>query len=288
MRVLIVGCGYVGRRAAAKWHSRGDSVCALTRSPQRGEELAAAGVTPIIGDVMQPETLVELPTADLVLYAVGLDRSAGYSQREVYVEGLKNVLAAIKGKCPRLIYLSSTSVYGQTAGEWVDEESPCQPTRSSGQVCLEAERTLLSTAESGELSAHILRLSGIYGPGRLLARLEALRSGEPLAGNPEGFLNLIHVDDIVRAIFACEQRGAANQTYLISDDRPITRRVYYETLAKLVEAPKPQFDGRSSERHDAGSLNKRCRNRRMRDQLEVELAYPTIETGLPAALGAES
>ena len=187
-----------------------------------------------------------------------------------------------------MIYLSSTSVYGQTGGEWVDEDSPCEPTRPSGRVCLEAEQVVQAVGEQVGLPTNILRLSGIYGPRRLLARLAALRSGEPLAGNPEGFLNLIHVDDIVRAIAACENRGRPGRAYLISDDRPVTRRAYYEALASLIDARPPQFDGRSSQRHDPSSLNKRCRNLRMREELQVELSYPTLETGLPAALRVSS
>lgn len=284
--VLIIGCGYVGRRAAAAWLAAGATVAALTRSAQNAAELSAEGILPIIGDVLQPETLSALPAADLVLYAVGFDRTANHSQREVYVDGLENVLAAITPKIGRLIYLSSTSVYGQTGGEWVDEESPCQPMRANGQVCLDAEQ-LLARRLAGEdtPAAHILRLAGIYGPCRLLARIEALKNGDPLAGNPDGFLNLIHVDDIVRAIFACRARGEAGRTYLVSDDRPVTRREYYETLAELIGAPPPQFEGGASRRHAAESLNKRCRNRRLREELQVELAYPTIATGLPAAVG---
>ncbi|WP_339909733.1 SDR family oxidoreductase [Symmachiella dynata] len=286
MNVLIIGCGYVGQRAAQAWLSEGHSVSALTRNAENATRLAAQGITPILGDVTRPASLIDLPAADLVLYAVGFDRSAAHSQRDVYVDGLANVLAEIHARTGRLIYLSSTSVYGQTGGEWVDESSPCEPIRDNGQVCLDAEQVIKSQL-GGDSTAEfqILRLAGIYGPNRLLARVAALRDGEPLAGNPEGYLNLIHVEDIVRTILACAERGVAGQTYLVSDDRPITRRAYYETLAQLIGAAAPQFGGSGSGRHGAESLNKRCKNRRLRDELAVELAYPTIETGLPAALG---
>lgn len=288
MRVLIIGCGYVGQRVARHWMSAERSVSALTRSTQNAANLSAAGITPILGDVMQPATLENLPAADLVLYAVGFDRTAGRSQRDVYVDGLKNVLTVLRNRVGRLIYLSSTSVYGQTGGELVDEESPCDPTRENGQVCLDAERLIASQWDGSQSPPfHILRLAGIYGPNRLLARAAALRSGEVLRGNPDGYLNLIHVEDIVRAVVACETHARDGRTYLISDDRPVTRREYYETLARLLDAPPPQFGGGSSERHDVDSLNKRCSNRRMHEELAVTLAYPTLETGLPAAL-AES
>ena len=285
MRVLIIGCGYVGRRAARHWLDDGHHVSALTRSAENAARLADLGVTPVVGDVLQPPSLTNLPTADVVLYAVGFDRSTGDTQRAVYVDGLRNVLSAVESRIGRLIYLSSTSVYGQSAGEVVDETSPCQPLRPNGQVCLDAEAVIRERlGERSGVDFNILRLAGIYGPQRLLARVEALRRGEPLSGNPEGFLNLIHVDDIVRAISACQQRGAPGQLYLVSDDHPVTRREYYEALALLIGAKPPTFGGGDSARHAAESLNKRCNNRRRREELAVELAYPTIETGLPAAL----
>ena len=285
MSVLIIGCGYVGQRAAQAWLSEGRSVSALTRSAENAARLAALGITPIIGDVTRPASLTDLPAADLVLYAVGFDRSAAHSQRAVYVDGLKNVLAEIHTRTGHWIYLSSTSVYGQTAGEWVDESSPCEPLRENGQVCLDAERVIESQLGGNSTTEfQILRLAGISGPNRLLARVAALREGEPLAGNPDGYLNLIYVEDIVRTISACASRGVTGQTYLVSDDRPMTRRAYYETLAQLIGAAPPQFGGGGSGRHGAESLNKRCKNRRLREELAVELAYPTIETGLPAAL----
>src|SRR5262245_3074000 len=134
---LIIGCGYVGRRVARKWLEAGNVVHALTRTADHAEELREIGVHPILGDVINAAGLADFPRVGTVLYAVGLDRNAGHSQREVYVEGLANVLARIAPPWPKFIYLSSTSVYGQNAGEWVDEESACRPESTNGQVCLE-------------------------------------------------------------------------------------------------------------------------------------------------------
>ncbi len=281
---LIIGCGYVGRRAAVHWLKLGHQVTALTRSQNNAAQLADIGVTPVIGDVMDPASLANLPTADLLLYAVGFDRTTMHSQRDIYVQGLKHVLAQVSGRVQRIIYLSSTSVYGQTAGEWVDETSACNPSRPNGQICLDAETVLQKHGATAQVPVNVLRLAGIYGPDRLLARVAALQAGEPLRGNRAGFLNLIYVDDIVRAIVACQEMGHAGATYLVCDDQPITREEYYTTLAKIIDAPPPQFVVGDSQRHSGDSLNKRCSNRRMREELQVEPAYPTIATGLPAAL----
>ncbi|MBT4865889.1 MAG: NAD(P)H-binding protein, partial [Planctomycetaceae bacterium] len=142
MRKLIVGCGYLGRRVAAAWLSEGHKVSALTRSERHAEELQSAGITPFIGDVTKPPTLSELPSADTLLFAVGFDRTAGLSQRTVYVDGLTNVLQEVGSRIGRLIYISSTSVYGQQTGEWIDEDSPTRPATPGGQVCLDAEQVV--------------------------------------------------------------------------------------------------------------------------------------------------
>src|SRR5438552_1428072 len=126
---LVIGCGYLGRRVAAAWRDRGRRVAALTRG--RAAELAADGFEPVVGDVLDPASLAALPEAATVLYAVGLDRTAGRSMRDVYVTGLANVLAALP-PCGRLLYVGSTSVYGQTDGSVVTEASPTEPATESG------------------------------------------------------------------------------------------------------------------------------------------------------------
>ena len=289
MRKLIVGCGYVGRRAAARWIAQGHRVSALTRSPDNARELQELGIEPVLGDVTDPASLSRLPQSDAVLYAVGLDRTSGKSQREVYVLGLQNVLERLPESVERFLYVSSTSVYGQSAGEWIDETSPCLPNRENGQVCLEAEHTLrehfrTNRGRSGTASFNILRLAGIYGPKRLLSRIETLRSGEPLDGDPEAWLNLIHADDAAAAVLACEVHGAAGECYLVSDDEPIHRRRYYQLLASLVGAPPPRFAALPTGA-ESRQLNKRCSNQRLYTSLRMELQFPTIAEGLPHAVG---
>jgi nucleoside-diphosphate-sugar epimerase len=313
-RKLIIGCGYLGRRVARRWVARGDDVLALTRSNERAAELRRFGVEPMIGDVTDPATLGVLPEADTLLYAVGLDRTSGKSQREVYVGGLENVVACVAGKVRRFLYVSSTSVYGQNAGEWVDEGSTCRPETENGKVCLAAEQLLQSRIPN----ANILRLAGIYGPGRLMARVAALRAGLVLEGNPDAWLNLIHVDDAIAAILACEERGQLGGTYLVGDDRPCRRRDYYALLAALVGAPPPRNanfpplakggqggaggaslsaddtkrqgdnetgrQGEGEAGNATGDLNKRCCNRRLHEELQVTLRYPSVQVGLPIAL----
>tara|TARA_R110002111_G_scaffold247140_4_gene310151 strand:+ start:46630 stop:47544 length:915 start_codon:yes stop_codon:yes gene_type:complete len=301
MHQLIIGCGYVGLQVAQKWREQGHTVSALTRSETRAEEFRSRGIQPVMGDITQPESLQKLPEADTVLYAVGFDRSANQSRHEIYVTGLDHVLTEIKGRTKKIIYLSSTSVYGQSAGEWIDETSPCEPQRENGQICLEAEQLfekqglLPAGKQRGTATAVILRLAGIYGPQRLLARMEQIRAGEPLQGSPDAYLNLIHVTDIVNTILKCDTDIQMESHYLVSDSCPITRQEYYQTLARLLNAPFPRFSvdepaqpvlksNRAHSTERAAGLNKRCSNLRLRGDLGVKLVYPTIKEGLPQAI----
>ena len=280
---LIIGCGYLGRRVAAEWLRQGSAVAALTRSPERAAELRDAGIAPLIGDVTRSDSLDALPAAGTVLYAVGFDRTAGHARRAVSVDGLANVLRMLGPRAERWIHISSTSVYGQTAGEVVDETSPTEPAQENGRICREAEQLVR------RLVPHsiILRLAGIYGPSRLLRRLHELNSQTPIAGNPEAWLNLIHVDDAVAAVLAAEARGSDGETWLVCDERPIPRRDYYELLARLAAAPPPVFASDSETGvEQAVDLNKRCASRRIRSELGLVLRYPTIAQGLPQALRA--
>ena len=152
-RKLIIGCGYLGRRVARRWKKQGHQVFALTRSGDHAADFRDAGIEPFIGDVTDSASLASLPEVDTLLYAVGLDRTSGQSQREVYVGGLENVLARMADRVRCFLYISSTSVYGQNAGEWVDESSECRPTSENGSVCLDAESLLRNEASQ----ANVLR-----------------------------------------------------------------------------------------------------------------------------------
>jgi nucleoside-diphosphate-sugar epimerase len=283
MRALVIGCGYLGRRVAALWLREGMQVSALTRSPANAAALAEQGIEPIVGDVLLPETLRTLPSADVTLYAVGYDRHATASKRDVCVRGLSEVLQQITPNVGRLLYVSSTSVYGQDAGEVVDETSSTSPQTEDGQIVLAAEATVRQVCPVGV--ATVLRFSGIYGPGRLLRRIEAVRSGEPINANPDAYVNLIHVDDGAAIINRLARRETIEPTYLVTDDRPVRRREYYSLLARLVGASEPVFQFEANASRAAG-LNKRCSNSRVKSELGDVWRFPTIETGLPHAVGA--
>jgi nucleoside-diphosphate-sugar epimerase len=286
MSKLVIGCGYLGHRVASLWRNAGESVFAVTRSASRAEVWHSEGLQPIIADVTDRASLANLPSVDTVLYAVGRDRGASHSMRDVYVDGLSALLDALPSGVGRLIYISSTSVYGQQDGSWIDEDSPCEPVTESGRICLEAEQLL----ECHRLGARacILRLAGIYGPDRI-PRREALARPEPLAVSSDAYLNLIHVDDAVTVIDAVARHAAPATRYLVADGHPVIRADFYAHLAALCGLSAPRFtapadEGRASAR---GATNKRASNRRLLAQLKPNLNYPTYREGLAAVLAAE-
>ncbi len=178
MAKLIVGCGYLGSRVARRWRDAGDEVFVVTRSDEHARRFAEQGLRPIVADVLRAETLVALPAADTVLYAVGYDRTAGASIHDVYVSGLQAVLNALPERTGRFLYASSSGVYGQSQGESVDENSPTTPTREGGRACLAAEQAL--AAHPFGPRAIVLRFAGLYGPGRI-PQAGAIRHGQPVA-----------------------------------------------------------------------------------------------------------
>jgi nucleoside-diphosphate-sugar epimerase len=284
MANLIFGCGYLGRRVAKLWRLQGQEVVAVTRSPAKAETFRQEGITPLVADLTQPATLAsigELAGIDTILFAVGYDRTAKVPLREVYVDGLAAVLQALPPAIGRFIYISSTGVYGQGSGDWVDENSACQPTREGGQACLAAEQLLVKSPVAAQTVA--LRLAGIYGPDRI-PRAKDLQAGAAIPAPSQGYLNLIHVDDAARIVLLAEQRATPPKLYCVSDGHPALRSEYYAELARLLNAPPPKFidppgDSPAAQR---ASGDKRVANARLLADLQPELLYPSFREGLAA------
>ncbi len=279
MAKLIFGCGYLGRRVARRWLALGHKVFVVTRSPERARSLAAEGLDPIVADVTRPGTLSSLPTAEMVLSSIGYDRSAAVSRHGVQVAGLGAVLDALPDETGRICYISSTAVYGNAAGALVDEDTLCRPDREGGRIVLAAEG-LLRAHPLGR-RAVMLRLAGLYGPGRV-PRMQDLTSGRPLAVAADAVANLIYVDDAAEVVLAAEAAATPPVTYLVSDGHPVVRREFYRHLAELLHLPPPAFvePHASQAELSRGAGNKRVSNARMLEELNVTLVYPSYREGL--------
>lgn len=277
---LVCGCGYLGERVARRWLAAGHEVWVTTRSPIRAETLNQLGCHPLVIDITRPFHFPgDLPNFGTVLSAVGFDRRAGDSIHEVYVKGLGHLLDALPVGLSRFIYISSTGVYGQSHGEWVDERSPCEPTRAGGRACLAAEQLLATHAVGG--GRIILRLAGIYGPGRL-PKLAAILAGEAIETAPHGFLNLIHVEDAADVVLAVEQQVTPPALFIVADGHPVLREEFYTELARLLNAPTPRFmtPAERSSSAERALADKRVCSDFLRKTLEISLRFPSFREGL--------
>jgi len=271
---IVVGCGYLGIRVARLWRDAGARVHAVTRSSDRARALEAEGLHPIIGDVTAPDGLAHLPAVDTLLWAVGFDRTAGGSYRDVHVGGLGRVLDGLP-ESPRVVLSSSTGVWGTDDGSVVDEATPAHPTREAGRVLLEAEALL--HARTGDRGT-ALRFAGLYGPDRL-PRLDDLKAGRPIAADPGSWLNLVHVDDAARIVVAVAAAPHPRPLYVVSDGHPVRRRDWYAHLAARTGSPPPTFDT-SAER--TRGADKRVDPSLLFRDIPLRLTHPDSFRGIDA------
>ena len=289
MSKLIFGCGYLGERIARRWQTDGADVHVATRSTRRAASLQDAGYQTLVADVTRLDTLQDLPPADTVLFAVGYDRTQTNSIHQVYAGGVQNVLASLTAGIKQFIYISSTGVYGPADGDWVDELTPPNPVRDGGRASLAAEQAAYSSRFG--TNAIILRLAGIYGPGRI-PYLDKLQAGQPIAAPSEGWLNLIHVDDATAIVLAAESwmagesTGPGPHTFCVSDGAPVVRGDFYREVAQQLGAPEPNFSkpDKASPAAARAAANKRIRNKKMISTLNPRLSYPTYREGLKSIL----
>lgn len=282
--VLIVGCGYVGRRLARQLRTAGRAVSGLVRSADSAARLQALNVTPLVADLDVPAPLPALPGGAEVYYFAPPPGEGDADPR------LRRVLAAFTVTLPRrVVYISTSGVYGDCAGGWVDESHPLNPTTPRARRRAAAEAALQAWSRQTGVPIVILRVPGIYGPGKL--PLERLRKGLPLLREEDSpYTNRIHVDDLIAVCRAAMQRGTPGAAYNVSDGQPSNMTDYFNRIADRTGLPRPPVVGRDE--IDALSPgmrafmeeSKRLDNRRMREELGVTLRYPALEAGLAACL----
>ena len=294
-RVLIVGCGDVGLRVARALGAGAAGgrrqVLALTSSAGRVEALRAAGITPLVGDLDRPATLARLaglatrvlhlappPAADAGPHAPGRDpRTAALAR-------------ALRRRMPprALVYASTSGVYGDCAGQWVDETRRLRPTTARAQRRVDAERSVRSLAAAG-VRASILRVPGIYAAdraggtpqGRLLRGTPVLRDDEDV------YTNHIHADDLARACVLALWRGRAQRAYNVADASELKMGRYLDLAADLYGLPRPPRVTRAEAPQHLSAMrlsfmdeSRRLVTRRMQRELRLRLRYPTVLHGL--------
>lgn len=287
MRVLIVGCGYVGLPLGAELVRQGHTVFGLKRSPD-ATALRPVGITPLHADITRAETLAELPRDfDWVVNCAASGGGDVEAYRQLYLMGNRNLIEWLQPAPPRrYVYTSSTSVYGQNDGALVVETDPIAPQTETGQVLVATENLLLTAAMQIQFPTVILRLAGIYGPGRGHWFKQFLRGEARLEGDGSRYLNMIHRDDVVGAIIAALEGGApVPSVFNVVDNEPVTQRDFFAWLAGQLGKPLPPSGPADAEANrKRGVTNKRVSNQRLKKMLGYQFKYPTFRQGYAAEM----
>jgi len=269
-RVLVAGAGYVGLRLAERLASDGATVFALRRRPAQ----LPASLTPITANLLAPRELEALPSdLDFVVYSVSPDAHDAQAYRRAYLEGLTHLLqsrALARRDACRVLFTSSTAVYGQSDGSVVDEASETLPGSFSGKTLLDAENLL---RQSGRPHV-VLRLAGIYGPGRDRLVRQAL-AGEARYPAQASYTNRIHREDCAGALRHLMSLSEPDSLYLGVDHEPAELRAVQEFIAETTQTPAPRL-GDASRRSRGG--NKRCSSHKLR-QSGYQFVFPTFREG---------
>ena len=283
--LLIIGCGDVGLRVVRALGGR-LRVFALTSSPARCAALRAAGVRPLIGDLDDPATLGRLAgLADAVLY-LAPPPSSGHADPR-----LRALLAALGRRTlpTRVVYASTTGVYGDCHGERVTETRPLNATTDRARRRVDAESHLRAWGRATGVRVTTLRIPGIYASDRAGGDpRDRVRRGTPvLAAEDDGYTNHIHADDLARACIAALWRGRPQRVVQVCDDSDMKTGDYYDLVADLSGLARP---ARVTRAQAAGHFSaaqwsflnesRRLSNERMKRELRLRLAYPTVREGL--------
>ena len=272
--VLIAGCGYVGTVAADLFHKLGWTVEGWTRTGPAAVEKPPAHELRAV-NLSDGEQVRAAPgTFDLVIQSASTRGGDAEAYRSVYLDGARHLLERFSGAA--FLFVSSTSVYGQSEGEWVTEESVAEPGHETGRILRAAEDLVL--AHGGVVA----RLAGIYGPGRSALLRKFLRSGAVIDPANDRFVNQVHRDDAGSALFrlgcAMREKLVGARIYNVADDSPLPLSECYRWLAERLHRPEPAI-GTAPVARKRGSSHKRVSNSRLRDTGWAPL-FPSFKEGM--------
>jgi nucleoside-diphosphate-sugar epimerase len=283
-RVLIAGCGYLGTAAADLFHSGGWTVEGWTHSEKSATELAGKPYKVRAVDISEGHTVRAAKSDfELVIHCASSGGGDAETYRRLYFDGARNLLTELQPA--RFLYVSSTSVYAQTDGEWVNEESPAEPVHATGRILRETEELVR------QADGLVARLAGIYGPGRSALLREFLSGEARIEGAGQRYLNQAHRDDLAAALLQLSALPDESGIFNVTDNQPLTQRECYQWLANRLDRPLPP-ETDSPRARKRGASNKRVSNQKLR-ALGWEPAFPTFQIGmeqsvLPAAFSSIS
>jgi nucleoside-diphosphate-sugar epimerase len=292
MHVAILGCGYVGLELARQLEGASHEVVGVRRSPDGLAAVEATGATAVKADVTDRSSLSAVPDVDALVFAASSGGRGAETARAVYVEGLETVIECFGSRADppdRLVYTSSTGVYGDHDGAWVDESTPIEPTTAKTEVLATAEERAIQLASEYGITGSVARFAGLYGPDRY--RLERYLSGPVTAG----YLNMVHRDDAAGAVAHLLTADACRgEAVVVVDDEPVEKWAFADWLADQCGRAKPAKQTKADrlaadELSDAArrriQTSKRCSNDRLRAS-GYDLTYPTFREGYADAIAA--
>lgn len=284
--MLIVGCGDVGRRVGRLAAQTGESPRCLVRSADSAAACAAAGLTAMAVDLDCAAPVAGDLAAHREIFYFAPPPPSGSSDSRM--QRLLGALPATGAR--RIVYISTTGVYGNCEGAWVDETRPCNAQVDRARRRLDAERQLLAWRDAGGGEVIILRVAGIYGPGKL--PLTRLQQQVPMIGEDDApYTNRIHIDDLVTVCLTAMARGRDGEAYNVSDGVPGNMRDYFDRVADLFGLPRAPLIslGEARETLSPGMLSylgesRRLDNGKMLRDLGITLRYPDLQHGLHSCL----
>lgn len=288
MRVLIVGCGYVGLPLGKELARQGHKVSGLRRSALAADEMRTVGIQPLLADVTQPESFAKLPRDfDWVVNCTASGGGGVEDYRKIYLEGNRHLIAWLAGSPLKIfVYTSSTSVYGQNDGSIVTENSPAEPEAATAKVLVETENFLLA-ASKNNFPAVILRVAGIYGPARGHSFKQFLRGEARIEGDGARWLNMIHRDDVIGSIIAALENGKPGEIYNAVDNEPVSQLKFFEWLTAELKSPMPATVFADAEvLRKRGVTNKRLSNTKLLAELKYQFLFPNFRVGYTGAVEA--
>jgi nucleoside-diphosphate-sugar epimerase len=283
---LIIGYGDIARRAARLLSSRGDAVCVVGRQIE-SDAATASTWTIMQADLDQLESLKALPTSEARILYLAPPPESGQTDSRMH-----NFCEELTRRLPErpagIVYVSTSGVYGDCAGELVDESRPVHPQTDRARRRLDAETALQQWGALYRVPIVILRVAGIYGPGRL--PLQRLQAGMPvLRPEQSPFSNRIHADDLARICLAALDRVDAEGIFNVCDGEQGRMTDYFLAVARAFNLPAPeQIDRQAAELRFSPAMlsylgeSRRLDNRRLLESLSIKLLYPTLESGLRA------
>jgi nucleoside-diphosphate-sugar epimerase len=283
-KLFIVGCGNIGKRILALARERGVSIIATARSSERRAECEALGADVVTVDLNDPASLFDLPTAGTTVVFTAPPPGGGHADPR-----MRNFLAAIvPGSEPdKIVYLSTSGVYGDQDGAFVTEATPPNPMTARAKRRLDAETALREWGGSHQVATVVLRVTGIYGPE--FTPLMRLQSDHPVLRPEEAPpTNRIHADDLAQICLAAAERGEDGDIYNVSDGQPSTMTEYFTVLAELFGFPPPRQVALADANKEMNptmlsylSESRRMDNALLREKLGVTLKYPDLQSALP-------